>query len=237
MDSILNLTVEDFLDRTPKGDGFILTVKYHKTDKKDFVHIYIDRSLYNMINTFYHGIRKEQPFKPTFYGQYMFCTVDGDRLKRLDDAIGILNKFIIDNGELLLPKNKIIKVWRSLIIDIFHISDLGNVRITPNDTRFLFSNWGEGHSIEEIRMSVAAAQNHSQATHDKHYNYLRAAQKTKLTLTYLQERGGGEAGDLDVPENPEYEQQTLQQIEEQRKKHIVGKNFLWRSIDCVTSDL
>ena len=105
MDSILNLTVENFLEITPDGDGFTLTVKYHKTDKKDFVYIYIDRSLYNMINIFYHGIRKEQTFKPTFYGQYMFCTVDGDRLKRLDDAIEILNKFIRDNGELLLEKS------------------------------------------------------------------------------------------------------------------------------------
>ena len=113
-----------------------------------------------------------------------------------------------------------------MIINILHISDLGDVRITPNDTRFLFSNWGEGHSLEEIKMSVAAAQNHSQATHNKHYNYLKAAQKKKLTLTYIQERGGGEAGNLDVPENPEYEIQTSKEIEELRKKHIVGKNLL-----------
>ena len=105
MDSICNLTVEEFLDRTPENDGFTFTVRHHKTEKKDHVYLYVDRSLYNMINTFYHGIRKEQKFKFSFYGQFLFCTVDGDRLKRLDDAIGILNKFIRDNGELLLAKS------------------------------------------------------------------------------------------------------------------------------------
>ena len=105
------------------------------------------------------------------------------------------------------------------------ILDLGDFQLTPNDLRFLFSNWGEDHTNEEIRKNVAAAQNHSQATHQRHYNYVMAARKKKLTLTYIQERAGGEAGELDVEAVPEYDEKTSQEIEELRKKTAQGKNY------------
>ena len=98
MDSILNMTVEDFLNRNPSGDGYQIVVKTHKTEKKDAVNIYLQKSTYNMMNTFYQGIRSEMNIKATFYGQTFFCTVDGGHLRRCDDAMNILNKFIQDNG-------------------------------------------------------------------------------------------------------------------------------------------
>ena len=101
IESICYLTVEDFFDPTPDGDGFTFTVKCYTREKKDTVYIYVDQSLYNMINIFYHGIRKEQQFKPTFHGLYMFCTVNGDYLKDLKGSCEIINKFIKDNGKLL----------------------------------------------------------------------------------------------------------------------------------------
>lgn len=99
MDSICNMTVEDFLNRTPEGDGFTITVHRHKTDKKDDVHIYVSKSTYNLMNTFLQGIRKEMDFPSSFYGQTLFCTVKGTQLIRCDDAINILNKFIRDNSK------------------------------------------------------------------------------------------------------------------------------------------
>ena len=99
MDSIVNMTVQDFLDRTPDGDGFSITVKHHKTDKKDAVYIYISKSTYNLINTFYQGIRAEMNFPSRFFGQTLFCTVKGGLLRRCDDALKILNKFIKDNSK------------------------------------------------------------------------------------------------------------------------------------------
>ena len=43
MDSILNMTVEDFLNRTPSGDGYQICVKNHKTEKKDAVNFYLTK--------------------------------------------------------------------------------------------------------------------------------------------------------------------------------------------------
>ena len=102
MESICDLTVEEFLNRTPDGDGFTFSVNCHKKWKKDTVYIYVDKSLYNMINIFYHGFRKELQFKPTFHCQYMFCTVGGHHLKDIKASCEIINKFIKDNGKLLL---------------------------------------------------------------------------------------------------------------------------------------
>lgn len=103
MESICDLTVEEFLNGTPDGDGFTFSVKCHKKRKQDTVYIYVDKSLYNMINIFYHGIRKEIQFKPTFHCQYMFCTVSGHHLTSITASgiCGIINRFIKDNGELL----------------------------------------------------------------------------------------------------------------------------------------
>ena len=101
MDAIRNLTVEDFLDKTPKGDGFMLTVKHHKTERKDAVHIYLMSDLDSMITAYYQGVRKLQGFNSTFYGQYLFCTVEGKQLRRLDESTNILNKFIKNNGKII----------------------------------------------------------------------------------------------------------------------------------------
>ena len=100
---------------------------------------------------------------------------------------------------------------------------MGDVQITPNDTRFLFSNWGEDHTCEEIKRNVAAAQNHSQWTHDKHYNYVLSERKKKLTLAYVEEMAGGESGDLNLATNPEYDSKTSKEAEELRKKREIGK--------------
>ena len=108
MDAIRNLTVEDFLEKTPEGEGFMLTVKHHKTDKKNPVYIYLMPDLNSMITTYYQGIRKAQGFNSTFYGQYLFCTVDGRQLRRLDDSINILNKFIKDNSKFFLLQGYIL---------------------------------------------------------------------------------------------------------------------------------
>ena len=106
------------------------------------------------------------------------------------------------------------------------ISDLGNFQITPNDTRFLFSNWGEDHSCEEIKRNVAAAQNHSQMTHDNHYNYAKAAQKKKVTLAFMEEMAGGESGDLNLATNSEYNAELSKEAEELRKKREIGEYYL-----------
>ena len=108
MDAIRNMKVEDFLEKTPDGDGFFVTVKHHKTEKKDAVYIYIAPDLNNMITAYYQGIRKEQGFQNTSYGQYLFCTVDGRQLRRLDDSTNILNKFIKDNGMFILLQGYIL---------------------------------------------------------------------------------------------------------------------------------
>ena len=105
MDAIRNMTVEDFLEKNPDGDGFFVTVKHHKTEKKDAVYIYLTPDLNNLITAFYQGVRKEKGFKNTFYGQYLFCTIDGSQLRRSDDSTNILNKFIKDNGKFYL-------IWR-----------------------------------------------------------------------------------------------------------------------------
>ena len=110
---------------------------------------------------------------------------------------------------------------------------MGNIRLTPNDTRFLFSNWGEEHTDDEIRRNVAEAQNHSMATHKRHYNYAMMERKKKLTLKYLEEKGGGETDQLDVEANQDYEMRTSQQIEELRKKNQLGENHFQ---NCVTID-
>ena len=149
MDSICNLTVEEFLDRTPENDGFTFTVRHHKTEKKDHVYLYVDRSLYNMINTFYHGIRKEQQLKPNFHGLYMFCAVNGEHLRRITGSCEIINKFIKDNGKLLFAISLCDDHWWLIFL---HVLDLGNVGITPSDTRFLFSNWDEGCNSEDISL-------------------------------------------------------------------------------------
>ena len=106
MDSIVNMTVEEFLERTPEpdGNGYTITVKRHKTDKKDDVNIYVSKNTYNLMNIFLQGIRKEMNFPASFYGQTLFCTVKGGQLIRCDDAIKILNKFIKDNGKFCSDK-------------------------------------------------------------------------------------------------------------------------------------
>ena len=109
MDSIVNMTVEEFLERTPEpdGDGYTITVKRHKTDKKDDVHIYVSKSTYNLMNFFYQGIRKEMNFPASFYGQTLFCTVKGGQLIRCDDALKILNKFIKENSKFSTDKQSL----------------------------------------------------------------------------------------------------------------------------------
>ena len=105
MDSIMNMTVEEFLQRTPEGDDcFVITVKHHKTEKKDPVYIPVSKSTYNLMNTFYQGIRNEMNFPASFYGQTLFCTVQGAPLRRCDDAMKILNKYITDNGKFSIQK-------------------------------------------------------------------------------------------------------------------------------------
>lgn len=108
------------------------------------------------------------------------------------------------------------------------ISDLGDVQITPNDTRFLFSNWGENNTCEEIKRNVAAVQNHSQLTHDNHYNYAKAAQKKKLTLAFMEQMAGGESGDLNLATNSEYNNELSKEAEELKKKREIGEYNLWR---------
>lgn len=105
------------------------------------------------------------------------------------------------------------------------ISDLGDFQLTPNDTRFLFSNWGEEHTDEEIKKNVAAAQNHSLATHNRHYNYAMVARKKQLAMTYIKEKGGDSA-ELDIAAISEYDIKTSQQIEELRQKAELGKKLL-----------
>ena len=103
---------------------------------------------------------------------------------------------------------------------------MGDVQITPNDTRFLFSNWGEDHTCEEIKRNVAAAQNHSQTTHDNHYNYTLGARKKKLTMAYVEEMAGGDAGNLNLETNPEYNIEMSKEVEELRKKRQLGEYYL-----------
>ena len=57
--------------------------------------------------------------------------------------------------------------------------------------------------------------------------------KKKLTLKYLEEKGGGETDQLDVEANQDYEMRTSQQIEELRKKNQLGENHFQ---NCVTID-
>ena len=113
------------------------------------------------------------------------------------------------------------------------ISDLGDVHLTPNDTRFLFSNWGEEHTDEEIKRNVAAAQNHSHTTHMRHYNYALMARKKKLTQAFIEENAGGDSGELDIAANAQYDMMTSKQIEELRKKTQLGR---LDSFNCVTTN-
>ena len=115
----------------------------------------------------------------------------------------------------------------------FSILDLGDIQLTPNDTRFMFSNWGEEHTDEEIKRHVAQAQNHSQTTHMRHYNYALMARKKKLTQAFIEENAGGDSGELDIAANEEYDMITSQQIEELRKKAQLGRIY---NLHCVTTN-